>query len=295
MLGPSSPIQVKNSNGPLRVLMIGRISTEHQSLKNIEASYEFARRYLEQIYKGPVQIKHLGERGSGMLKDRESIREAEDEIETGTWDLVLLEDLARAYRNTQYQIGFVQHCVDHDTRLISIGDALDTADSNWQAIMHVSVVRHGMYIHDTQRRVRRTASHAFKHGGMVQKVPFGYRKVFEDEAAQGLTGSKGLRIAKVPEATPIIAEMRRRVLQGDSYAAVARWLNESGIAPGPYVTEKQWLGKHVGELLRSPLLRGARHFGKVRSKLVFKTGKHKREPNPSPEVSEHPELAHMTA
>ncbi len=121
MLGPAYLIQLKNPNGPLRVLMLGRISTEHKSLENIEASYEFARRFLEQIYKGPVQIKQLGERGSGMLKDRESIREAEDDIETGTWDLMILEDLARAYRYTQYQIGFVQHCVDHDTRLISIG------------------------------------------------------------------------------------------------------------------------------------------------------------------------------
>ena len=295
MLGPSYPIQVKNPNGPLRVLMIGRISTDHQSIENIEASYEFAQRYLKQIYPGPVQIKHLGERGSGMLKNRESIREAEDEIETGTWDLVILEDLARAYRNTQYQIGFVQHCVDHDTRLISIGDALDTADPNWQAIMHVSVVRHGMYIPDTQRRVSRTASHAFKHGGMVQKVPFGYRKVSVEDAAQGLAGPKGLRIAKVPEATPIIAEMRLRVLRGDSYCAIARWLNQERVEPGPYVSENEWLGKHVNELLRSPLLRGERHFGKVRSKLIFSSGKHKREPNLNPEVSEHPEIAHMTA
>ncbi len=295
MLRLDTQLEPKDANGPLRVIIIGRISTEHQGLENIDASYEYVKKYLNEVYKGEVHLKCLGERGSGMLRDRSTIREAEDDIESGLWDLVIVEDLARAYRNTQYQIGFVQHCVDNDTRLISIGDALDTADPNWQAILHVAAVRHGMYIPDTQRRVRRTASHAFKNGGMVLKVPYGYRKLSKDEAASGTFGPTGLRVAKIPEATAVIDQMRQRVLRGDSYSTIARWLNEEGVSVGKYVEAKQWLGKHVVELLRQPLLRGIRQFGKVKSKLVFKTGKHKRERNSSPEELVCPELAHMTA
>lgn len=294
MLNSGYAIVPKDSNGPLRVLMIGRISTEHQSLENIEASYEFARSYLTQLYKGTLQIKTLGERGSGMLKDRETIREAEDEIETGTWDLVIMEDLARAYRNTQYQIGFVQHCADHDTRLISIGDALDTADPNWQAILHVAVVRHGMYIPDTQRRVRRTASHSFKNGGMVQLVKFGYRKVSREEAAAGVAGPIGLRIAKCPQDTPVIRQMRDKVLQGDSYNTIARWLDECGIKPGPYAKLGYWTGRLVEDLLRNPLLSGLRQFGRIHSKLLFSSGKHQRKRNLNPETTYYSELAHLT-
>jgi|GEM_PF-2225137 len=295
MLRLENQLEPKDASGPLRVIIIGRISTEHQDIANIDASYEYVKKYLHEVYKGEIHIKCLGERGSGMLKNRSTIREAEDDIESGLWDLVIVEDLARAYRNTQYQIGFVQHCVDNDTRLISIGDALDTADPNWQAILHVAAVRHGMYIPDTQRRVRRTASHAFKNGGMVLKVPYGYRKLSMEEAAAGTFGPVGLRVTKTPEATAVIRQMRERVLRGDSYATIARWLNEEGIPVGKYVEAKEWLGKHVVELLRQPLLRGIRQFGKVKSKLIFKTGKHKRERNSNPEELACPELAHMTA
>ena len=294
MLKTNEPLEPKEPGGPLRVIIIGRISTEHQSLENIDASHEYVKKHLNEIYGGEMLLKCLGERGSGMLKNRTTIREAEDLIETGTWDLVIVEDLARAYRNTQYQIGFVQHCVDNDTRLISIGDALDTADPNWQAILHVAAVRHGMYIPDTQRRVRRTASHSFNNGGMVLKVPFGYRKLSREEAATGTYGPVGLRIAKIPEATPVIQEIRQRLLRGDSYSAIARWLNEEGVPVGKYVQRKTWLNKNIVDLLRRSLLKGVRQFGRTKSKLVFKTGKHKRSLNEMPEEKFYPELAHMT-
>lgn len=150
MINTRVPLIPKDPTGPLRVLMIGRISTDYQNIENIEASFQSAQALLGEVYQGEVFIKPLGERGSGMLVDRASIREAEDEIETGSWDLVLMEDLARAYRNTRCQIAFVQHCHDCETRCISFGDGLDTADEHWEATLHVAAMRHGMYIPDTR-------------------------------------------------------------------------------------------------------------------------------------------------
>src|SRR5262249_1646670 len=77
-------------------------------------------------------LKPLGEQASGMRTDRATILEAEAEVDTGTWDLVITEDLARLYRNPRYQYAFVQNAVDQDTRVICIGDNLDTADDNWE-------------------------------------------------------------------------------------------------------------------------------------------------------------------
>jgi hypothetical protein len=45
-----------------------------------------------------VELKLLGERGSGMLTDRASIREAEALARSGNVDVVIAEDLARVYR-----------------------------------------------------------------------------------------------------------------------------------------------------------------------------------------------------
>ena len=74
---------------PLRVLIIGRISTPHQNEENIEASYRYVEDYLHTFHPGPLQIKHLGERASGMLAERQTIRQAEDLMATGQIDLVV--------------------------------------------------------------------------------------------------------------------------------------------------------------------------------------------------------------
>lgn len=289
------PLIPKQPGGALRVLILGRISTIHQDLESIQASYAYVENHLRHIYQGPLYLKRLGERGSGLRTDRPTIVEAEEEVATGTWDLVIMEELSRAYRNPRYQYVFVQDAVDAGTRVICIGDSLDTAEDGWEVTMGTAALRHGLAIPDTRRRVRRTASHSFHRGGMVMKFRFGYRKLSEEEAEAGRFGPKGVRVAKVPEATPVIREMGRRVLDGSTYAAVAGWLNEQPIAPGPYSDRKTWTGRLVQELLRDPILHGTRTFGVVKSQPLFRTGKSRRRKNPDgPETQHHPELAHLS-
>jgi site-specific DNA recombinase len=215
------PLTPMSPGGPARVIFIGRISTENQDLENIPASNRVAEEYLKQFYQGAVDPRYLGEQASGMLAGRETILEAEELISSGLWNLVIVEDLSRIYRNPRLQWAFVQDCVDHITRVICIADNIDTADENWEFMVHTAALLHSMAVPVTRRRVRRTASHSFGNGGIVQKVRYGYRKLSKEEAAAGEQGTRGLRIALVPECTPVIREMRSRVLRGDSYDAVA--------------------------------------------------------------------------
>jgi len=221
MIPTSAPLRPKNPGGKLSVVAIGRISTPYQNEENIEASYRYIREHLARIYDGPLNLKLLGEQGSGMLTDRASIREAEALVASGKVDVVMAEDLARVCRNPRHQYDFVQNAVDMGTRVICPGDNLDTADENWEITMGAAALRHGLCIPDTRRRVRRTATHSFHNGGMVQKIRYGYRKLTEQEAASGQFGPAGLRIARVPECTPVIREMMDRVMRGETYSAVA--------------------------------------------------------------------------
>jgi len=141
MLSTNTPLQPKNPDGPLRVIIIGRISTLHQDTENIPASYRVAEDFLKQIYPGPVEIKHLGEQASGMLIDRATILEAIRLIGTGQWDLVLAEDLSRIYRNPEFQWTFVHTAIDQRTRVICIADNIDTAEEHWQIMMHAAALR----------------------------------------------------------------------------------------------------------------------------------------------------------
>ena len=283
----------KNVNGVLRVLIIGRISTEHQNIENIDASYRYVEDYLRQVYDGATELRHLGERASGMLAERDTIREACDLIETGEWDLVIAEDLSRIFRNPRHQYNFVQDAVDAQTRLICIADNLDTADDNWELMLGAATLRHGLMVSDTRRRVRRTATHSFHNGGMVQKVRFGYRKLAKQEADSGHFGPKGLTVTKISECTPIIREMARRVISGATYVAVAEWLGQEGIKPPQYVVTGRWSGRVVKDLLADPILVGVRTFRETICEPVYRTGRHRRRKNDSPETAQVPELAHL--
>ena len=294
MMGHRLDIEPKNPQGPLMVIVIGRVSTPQQNLTNIEASYEDDERYLRSLYSDEIHIKRLGEQGSGWKVNRATINEALEEIKTGKWDVVVAEDLGRAYRNPQFQYMIAHLCVDHDTRLICPGDHLDTGESMWEASLGTAVLRHALHVPDTRRRVKRTATYAFHRGGMVLKTPFAYRRLTEEEAESGEHGPKGLRLARISSDTPIIQEMRNRVLRGESYADIARWLNDTGIPVPPYVTCGRWTGRLVADLLRNKLLQGVRTFREMEYQLIFSSGEHRRKRNPAPEVECIPELAHLT-
>jgi site-specific DNA recombinase len=290
------PLVPKNPDGVLRVLMIGRVSTIHQNVSNIDAGYNYAEDILKTRYgyQGLMEVKHFGERGSGMRTDRATIMEAAEEIASGKWDIVLMEDISKPYRNPRWIYAFVQDAVDECVRVIAPGDALDSADDNWEVNLGAAALRHGLHIPDTRRRVRRTATYSFHGGGMVQKARFGYRKLTKEEAQSGNFGPKDLRIAKLPECTSIIREMKDRVMAGAFYRAIADWLNGEEIRPGHYVTMGKWTGRLVIDYLRNPILSGTRTFRDVIHDPIFRTGKHRRRKNPKPETEYYPELAHLT-
>jgi DNA invertase Pin-like site-specific DNA recombinase len=292
------PLRPKDPSGPLRVIVLGRLSkpkdSDEQTQATINSSFAFVQEFLGRQYNGKVDVRRLGEQISGMVFDRATIREAEDLINSGTWDLVLAEDLSRIYRNPRHQYGFVQDCVDAGIRLICIADQIDTADENWETMLGTATLRHGLFIPDTRRRIKRTAKYAFHQGGMVQRVRFGYEKLSREQAATGDRGPCGLRIAKRSEAQETFDEIRRRLMSNEPPAAVVRWLNKQQVPPGPYVTRGAWTTAILKDLLTDPLIHGTRQFRKQTYTTILKSGEHRRDPNPEPEREYVSELAFMT-
>ena len=292
-----------SGGGPLHVVVIGRVSTLTQDIGNIEAGYLYAEEVLDDIEgldRAEIIVRRFGEQGSGMLVGRLTINEAFELIESGWAHLVLMEDVSKSYRNPRWIYAFVQDCVDLDVRVIARGDGLDTYDENWEVVLASAAMRHGLHIPDTRRRIRRTSSKGFDDGGMVMRVQFGWRKLSKEEAASGLVGPKGLRMARIPELTPIFEEVRRKVVEDHmGLAQLADWLqyeacDGAGIKPGSYVKSGKWSNRLLRYLLRDPLCYGLRQFPKVMHEPRFSDGKHNRRKNESPPSNYYPELAHMT-
>jgi site-specific DNA recombinase len=294
-MNSSQPLTPKNPNGVLQVILIGRISTPGQDIDAIASRHDGLECWLRQSYTGATQIQRYGEQASGMLAVRQTITDALERVHSGECDLVLVTELRDVFRNPRFLWAFVQVCVDNDVRFISLADQIDTADENWEVMMHTAALRHGLAVPDARRRVRSKAAFSFANGGWVQKVKYGYRKLTKDEANRGEFGPKGLRIVKRPECTTVILAMRDRILSGCGATRLADWLNAEGIDPGPYVKSRRWTRALVTGLLRDPILSGTRSFRKIVYRQIYETGKYRREANKNgPETQHVPELAHLT-
>lgn len=293
----TTPIIPRNPDGKVRAIVLGRLSqakeTEEETNATIESSYLPVNDFLKRVVEGPIEVRYLGEQISGYIAERETMLEAWRLIETGEWDVVISEDLSRIYRNPRHQQAFVQDCVDADIRVICLADDLDTADENWEMMLGVGALRHGMHVPDTRRRSKRKALYSFHHGGMVQKVKFGYRKLTKEDADSGCFGPKGLRETKVPEATEILRRIRCLAMETGSAAAIVTWLIQEGIAPGPYV-KGGWRVAILKSVLCDPKLHGWRLFKRTLSKTIYRSGKKRRSKNQTPEKMFVKELAHMT-
>jgi len=115
----------------VRALVIARISTVHQDVRSLDDQAALCRRYLSSHYDGPVQFKTIQGRGSGETLDRRELVDAEAAVESGEFDLVIVEDLGRICRRNR-AIDFCELCEDADTRLIAVNDSIDTARDDWR-------------------------------------------------------------------------------------------------------------------------------------------------------------------
>lgn len=295
MSGNFKPFVPRHPDGIVRGILIGRLSKPNENNDNeaIAASIEAAERSVRARYDGPVEFMRLGEQISGMVYERDTIIEAKRLMGNGWADFAAGEDIGRIFRNPRDIFAFPQECLDLGVRFLAFADAIDTAEPDWMLKAAIAAVRHGFAVPDAESRVRRSATFSFKNGGMVQKNTFAYKKLTRDEAQSGQFGPVGLRLMKDTDWEDIVRLMVAWFLRGAQYAWIADKLNELGVPPGPYVKSGRWNARVVADFLKSELLGGHRKFPDTLHERIYKTGKHKRKRNPTPERTHYPELAFL--
>jgi DNA invertase Pin-like site-specific DNA recombinase len=277
------PLAARNGRA-LKALGIARISTEHQDALSFEDQENLYRSWLDQHAGLPYHLEMISGRGSGECLDREEARQAEEAVETRSYDLVIAEDLGRIFRRAHALI-FCELCEDTGTRLIALNDQVDTAQDNWRVLAGFASMRHELYNADTAKRIRRSLRNRFQQGGVIQTVVYGYIK------PPGAKTDTELR--KDQAAEPIYAEMFRKLEGGASYSEVADWLNEQGIKPGPWAESPRWRCSLVTQLNHNPILKGVRVRNRKMARRVNQTGRRKSVPAPPGERLERqvPHLA----
>ena len=114
-------------------------------------------------------------RGSGEIVDRKESLEAQAQLITGIYDLVIAECLGRIFRRHHAML-FCEDAEDAGTRVITLIDHIDTAHPDWRLHAFFATVHHEMHNAETSQRIRRTLRNRFENGGVVHTAIYGYIK-----------------------------------------------------------------------------------------------------------------------
>ena len=258
-----NPPLIPKRGRKLVVLVICRISKKSQDEKSLEDQEALYRDWLGDNTDCEVEVVVIAGQGGGERLTRKEYEQACAEVESGRFDLVLVEDLGRVCRRVHAFL-FAESCEDQETRLISLNDNVDTAVEGWRLHSFFAVMRHELYNSDTSKRIRRTQRNRFLAGGIVQFVIAGHIK------PEGAKTDADLR--KDPAFEAIYDKVFQMFEDEAPFAEVADWLNANKVPVGPYSRKKEWTGPMLARVVRNPILKGVRQRNRKISKRVNKSG-----------------------
>lgn len=168
----------------------------------------------------------------------------------GEFDVLVVDELSRLGRNGKQLLEVTERLERGTVRFLSV-NGLDSANPSFQVMVGIQGVMAAEESRGTGFRVKRGMAGQLERGYMIAQPPFGYR-------GERLAGMSGARVGTVwhpyEAEAELVREMYRRRNQGASFAAIAEWLNESGVRPSR--RGRLWRPAGVQRVLENSIYRG---------------------------------------
>jgi site-specific DNA recombinase len=286
-----NPPLTPKSGSRLEIIIVCRVSNPgpgKQDIRSLEDQEAQHRQWVKAHTSMPFKIHVIAGSGSGESLERREYEKLIELIETGLYDLVLVEDIGRIVRRIHAHL-VCEICVDTNTRLIARNDNIDTATVGWEDRSIFSAWHHERSNRDTSERIKRTQRNRFMHGGCLPGCIFGYRRP---------PGAKSdHELERLAEYEPVYRRWFEMLDQGAPFSEVADWLNANQVPTGDACRQDKWDCKMVSRVTRNPLLKGVRQRNRRRSRRNNKTGRYISERAPEPYIlsREVPRLAFVDA
>ncbi|MFM7113915.1 MAG: recombinase family protein [Planctomycetota bacterium] len=287
MLRLKNPLVPRNGH-TLVVGIVARISGgQNQREMTLDDQVDHAKAEVAEIYSGAVEYRVISTTGKGERLDRPELHNIESMIRSRELDLLVAEDLGRIVRGTEAS-WICGLAVDHGTRVIVPNDGIDTADEAWEEDVISACRDHvGHNVHTSKRLKHKLMNRFRKHGQAMAREIFGY--IVADNAKSYWDWKKDESV------TVIFITWFGMLKEGQSYCAVADWLNQNNVPVGPYARSRtKWDGTTVRRLTMNPLLKGMPGRGFKKSIKHHETGRRVSVKNPDgPVLIDCPHLAHV--
>ena len=175
--------------------------------------------------------------------------------DSGKFDTLIADEWSRVCRDGVEQALLMRRVEETGVRILA-ADGPDTAQPGWQLTLGLKGLISQQEIRDIQHRVKRSMLGQLERGFMIAAAPFGYR-LSRQFSEGGLQTGTLWKIS--PEEAALVVEVFKRRRQGQSFAKIARWLNESGVRT-PRKARKEtggyWRPGTVFQMLSNTIYRG---------------------------------------
>ncbi|MDQ0648596.1 site-specific DNA recombinase [Microbacterium natoriense] len=198
-------------------------------------------------------------------KAREGFNELLSDLESGSFDADLLGiwESSRGSRRTGEWIDLIELCAERGVKIwVQTHDRVyDPKNARDRRSLREDASDSEYESDKTSERMLRAMRANAESGRPHGKTIYGYRRVY-DERSRML-----IEVVEHPEQAAVVREAAVRVLEGDSFYAVAKDFNERGIEPRRPAPKRQnvgWTPAAVKQMLTMPAYAGLRqHQGEI--------------------------------
>ncbi len=113
---------------------------------------------------------------TGRNSKRQELKRLKRDIRAGIIDVVVIHRIDRLYRNLTGLLGFIQLLIEHDVRLVSVTEQIDTSTPWGMLVLQVLGALAEMLVRQTSERVRRMKEARAQNGLLNGRLPLGYCK-----------------------------------------------------------------------------------------------------------------------
>lgn len=243
---------------PCRVVLYGRVSRLKRGGTSVDEQLDWLREH--HTAAGHVIVDTLRDDGIGVSrhsrkKERGDWERAMELVTTGATDGLAVWETSRATRLMDLHVALQAACAAAGVVIFERGRRLDPRDATDALTMNIRAATNQFEVDQLRDRVKRNMDSRVSKGEPHGRVPFGYRRIRDMESGRVLGREEH------PERGPIIREVVRRLIAGESGHSIAADLNERGV---PTSLGGRWTGGNLIKMVAAPCYRGLReHHGET--------------------------------
>jgi len=183
--------------------------------------------------------------------DRPGFVEMMARVEAGETQGVVVAKLDRFARSLPGALDAIRFLDERSADFVSVAEGIDPATSAGKMMRNLLLVLAEFELDRIRDNWHAAISNAIVERGVQPTVaPFGYLK--DDHK----------RFVPDPSTAPFVREIFRRRLEGQTWAAIARWLNAEGVKPR---TSARWTGNTIKQMVRREVYIGVISKGSIRN------------------------------